>query len=200
MVHCFFVFAVVMAQDVHVCGDPSSLYDPFCPNCNGIFLDGALPIQDASTDDALHDADAAAAHPGTALVAHARDAPPAWDDAVSVANSQSSAAPRELPGMPAGSVTASTAAPPTSGPPYEILKTGAYTGTVYIDSKQTQRHDYTFRGLKNNDSCCFANLLCVIFRDARGASLLFSFFFLGFLFSRFLPDTSSSFSKVALRC
>ena len=157
MVHGFFAFAVVMAQDVHVCGDPSSLYDPFCPICNGTFLDGALPIQDASTDDALHDADAAAAHPGTALVAHARDAPPAWDDAVSVANSQSSAAPRELPGMPVGSVTASTAAPPTSGPPYVILKTGAYTGAVYIDSKQTQRHDYTFRGLKNNDSCCFAN-------------------------------------------
>ena len=158
-------------------------------------MDGTLPIQDASADDALHDAGAVAAHPGSALVAHAREAPPSWDDAVSVANSQSSAAPRELPSMPTGSVTDSTAAPPTSGPPYKILKTGTYTGTVYIDSKQTQRHDYTFRGLKNNDSCCFANLFCVIFRDARAASLLFYFFFLGFLFfcafRRFLRDTSS---------
>ena len=146
-----------MAQGVHVCGDPSSLYDPFCANCNGFLLNGALPLQDASADDVLHDAGTVVAHPGGALVAHARDALPPWEDAVSVANSQSSAAPPDLPSLPAASITDSTASPPTSGPPYKIVDTGTYTGILYIDSKQTQKHDYTFRGLKNNDSCCFAN-------------------------------------------
>ena len=119
MVNGFFLITAVMAHDVHVCGDPSSLYDPFYGFWNRTLLDGKRPPQEAG---------AIVAHQGSALVAHSRAATAPWEDAVSVANSHPSAAPPEQPSAPAGSITDSPAALPTSGPPFEIIPTGTSKG------------------------------------------------------------------------